>query len=158
MFKIGDKVRIIRDNDGDYEKGFSGMNLIKHGDRPSCPQIGIIKETNIAFSRLLIEYERNNRVICLSFFVGDVELIEHNEPSISSINKVGEIMGNIKTFVKNLALSADEKLLRKHGFKSECGEYSQDAKDLAVLRLCEEKETEMIEIAKGLEKEEKSSK
>ncbi len=67
-------------------------------------------------------------------------------------------MTSIAKFVKNLALSADEKLLCKFGFKNDCGEYTQEAEQFAVLKACEAQEAAMIEVAKGLEAEEKESK
>jgi len=39
---------------------------------------------------------------------------------------IKKIMTSIKTFVKNLTLSADEKLLRKLGLKNDCGEYTSE--------------------------------
>ncbi len=83
---------------------------------------------------------------------------ESNEVTNTSQNKVGEIMSNITKFVKNLSLSADEKLLRKHGFKNECGEYTLEGRDFAILKTCEVHETAMIEVAKGLEAEAKENK
>ncbi len=70
-------------------------------------------------------------------------------------NLTNKIMTNIKTFVKNLALSADEKELRKAGLKTDCGEYTQDAIDVVIQELCAEKETKLIEIAKGINAENK---
>lgn len=63
------------------------------------------------------------------------------------LNKKETIMSNIKTFVKNLALSANEKLLREIGLKTEQGEYTQEAKDLVTDKLMAENEQYLIEIA-----------
>lgn len=73
------------------------------------------------------------------------------------INKK-KIMTSIKTFVKNLVLSADEKLMRKHGLKTDCGEYTTDAKEVVINKLCLENEADLVSIAKGLEAEEEKSK
>lgn len=57
-------------------------------------------------------------------------------------------MSKILTFVKNLALSADEKVLRAAGLKTDCGDYTQEAVDVLLQDLCVEKEARLVEIAK----------
>jgi|GEM_PF-7021624 len=79
-----------------------------------------------------------------------LELIEE----VKEFNKIKSIMSNIINFAKNLTLSADEKLLREQGLKTECGDYTSDAQALAIRMLCEEKEVKMIEIAKAKKEEE----
>lgn len=64
------------------------------------------------------------------------------------------IMTTIKEFAKNLVLSADEKLLRKHGLKDGCGSYTADAKDLVIEKLTSDNEKYLIDIAEQKEKEE----
>lgn len=66
------------------------------------------------------------------------------------------IMSKITTFAKNLVLSADEKLLRKYGLKDECGEFTDEAEDLVIAKLVKENESYLIELAKGMEEEEKN--
>lgn len=66
-------------------------------------------------------------------------------------------MSKITNYIKDLALTADEKLLRKHGLKTECGEYTNEAKDLIINKLCQEKESYLLDIVNGLEKEEKKN-
>lgn len=78
----------------------------------------------------------------------EFELVESN--GNGNCNK---IMTDIKTFVKNLALSSNEKLLRKHGFRDSCGVYTAEAKDFVLVKLCKEYRKDMVEIAKGLEEE-----
>lgn len=79
----------------------------------------------------------------------------HQFSKIKSINnkKSENIMSNIKQFVKNSLLSKEEKLLRKVGFKSECGEYTQDAIDVVINMIVKEKESELIKIATDIESE-----
>jgi hypothetical protein len=66
-------------------------------------------------------------------------------------------MNGIKTFVKNLMLSNDEKLLRKYGLKTECGEYTTTAKDIVINKLCADNEATLVEYAKAYEAEEKEN-
>ena len=64
-------------------------------------------------------------------------------------------MSTVKEFVKALTLSAEEKLMRKHGLKTECGDYTQDAKDAIINKLCAADEAYLVTIAQGLEDEAK---
>lgn len=75
-----------------------------------------------------------------------------------NINKKETIMSKVTSFVKNLTLSADEKLLRKYNLKNECGEYTSEAIDAVKLKLVSDNESYLIEIAKGLEEEENKNK
>ncbi len=147
-FKIGDKIRGI-------SADIKGCEGIIEGDTGAGWKIKITKGSS--------EYpnaeDLKEGVTCsrTTYWINHIELIT-NESSNTSQNTVGKIMNNITKFVKNMTLTADEKLLRKFGFKNDCGEYTQDAKDFAILKLCEEKEVLMVEVAKGLDKEEKASK
>ena len=67
-------------------------------------------------------------------------------------------MSNIVEFAKNLVLSADEKLLRKVGLKDSCGEYSRDAKEIIITKLCKENEAHLLEVAKAMDEENKANK
>jgi len=76
----------------------------------------------------------------------DIEILSNQ------INKT--IMTTIKEFAKNILLSKEEKLLRKHGLKNDCGDYTQDAKDLVINRLITDNEKYLLEIAEKKEAEE----
>lgn len=65
-------------------------------------------------------------------------------------------MNKLALFVKNLGISKEEKLMRKHGLKNEYGEYTVQAKEVIINILCKEKEADLLAIAQGLEDEEKS--
>lgn len=67
-------------------------------------------------------------------------------------------MSTIKTFFKNITLSKSEKLLRKYGLKTECGEYTSTAIDIVIAKLCADNEAHLIEIAEGFEAEIKEDK
>lgn len=71
-------------------------------------------------------------------------------------NNKTTIMSKITTFAKNLVLSADEKLLRKYGLHDECGNHTDEAEELVIAKLVKENEAYLIELAKGMELEEKN--
>lgn len=139
-FKVGDNVRCINNNWNDqwFGKIFKIVDIRSNGE-------------------YVIQCQGEKEPRGSTATDSDLELV-NNEPSDSSENKVGGIMNNIRAFVKNLALSADEKLLRKYGFKNECGEYTAEAREFAIQKACEEQEKAMVEVAKGLAAEEKESK
>lgn len=62
-------------------------------------------------------------------------------------------MSKATTYIKNLTLSADEKLLRKYGFKDDCGDYTSEGVELVKAKLVKDNEDYLITIAKGLEEE-----
>ncbi len=68
------------------------------------------------------------------------------------------VMSSVTEFVKNLALSKEEKSLRKNGFKNSCGDYTDTAKEFAVNELCKEKESKMIEVSLKMDEEEAAKK
>ena len=82
------------------------------------------------------------------FTTGEMILKDNCEKSPKNI------MTTIKEFAKNLVLSADEKLLRKHGLKDGCGNYTLDARDLSIEKLTSDNEKYLIDIAEQKEKEE----
>ncbi len=74
------------------------------------------------------------------------------------INKKQTFMSKATTYIKNLTLSADEKLLRKYGFKDDCGDYTSEGVELVKAKLVKDNEDYLITIAKGLEEEAKENK
>ena len=81
----------------------------------------------------------------------------HNRKLISTEktnNPVAKIMSTIVDTFKNLTLSADEKLLRKHGLKDSNGNYTSDAREIALVEACIAAEAKLIEVAKAKEAEE----
>ncbi len=62
-------------------------------------------------------------------------------------------MKGIVQFVKNALLSSDEKLLRKFALKTECGDYTQAAKDIVINKLCRDNEAELVTAATAYEAE-----
>lgn len=73
-------------------------------------------------------------------------------------NKRETIMTTIKSFVKNLTLSADEKLLRKHELHNSCGENTCEAKEAILENFYSSPENQayLLALAQGLEEEAKA--
>jgi hypothetical protein len=170
-FKIGDRVRFIEG--GGY---FSCLNSV---DINYMRNAGFRSENSDTFLLKSIEeisYCGKNKMFFYKQESGNwysengLELVvENNLCGISGIqcepceptvigqinnNNKKTIMSKVTSFVKNLTLSADEKLLRKYGLKNECGEYTSEAIDAVKLKLVSDNESYLIEIAKGLEAEE----
>ncbi len=74
----------------------------------------------------------------------------------NQINKTNnKNMESIIKFAKNLVLSTDEKLLRKHGLKNDCGDYSKEAEQIVLTKLVKENEAYLVELATKAEEENK---
>ena len=67
-------------------------------------------------------------------------------------------MISIIKFVKNLALTADQKLLIKYNLKTECGDYTQTAKELVINYLVSQNEAYLITQATAFDAAEKADK
>lgn len=62
---------------------------------------------------------------------------------------------SIVEFAKDLTLSKNEKLLRKHGLKDECGVWSDEAIEIEAQLACDDKTDKFVEIAMKKDEEEK---
>ncbi len=62
---------------------------------------------------------------------------------------------NIKKFVKTLTLSKEDKLLREYGLQDDCGDFTEEAKELVINKLVEENKDYLVEIATKLKEEDK---
>lgn len=82
------------------------------------------------------------------------KIVGHNVATATPKNNVNSIV----KFAKNLVLSADEKLLRKHNLKNDCGDYSCEAKEVILAKLFADNESYLIDIAKQKETEDKENK
>lgn len=91
-------------------------------------------------------------------FMGECDGFKIYQSKDLPINNKQTFMSKATNYIKNLTLSADEKLLRKYGFKDSCGDYTSEAMDLVEAKLVKDNEDYLIEIAKGLELEAKDSK
>lgn len=162
-FKVGDKVRCVNKGWNDYYYSTreniifeviaidgDSMCLRKKGEYPS------IRTPFWKFENFELVEEG-----CGSCEVDeelDNLLEEDNESTNNSKNKVEKIMSKVSEFVKNSLLSKEEKLLRKYGLKDSCGDYTGEAERLVISKLVKENEAHLIEVAQGIEAEEKSNK
>lgn len=145
-FKVGDRVRIIKEGGDNFGcigtivgiKESSEFPYTIRGDSNFPDVNGFLREEFID-GRTDIEMEEN------------LELISQEK----IINKTNKIMSNIIEFAKNALLTDNEKLLRKQGLKDNCGEYTQDAKELVLLKLVKDNEQYLIDTATAKEAEEK---
>ena len=62
---------------------------------------------------------------------------------------------NIKKFVKTLTLSKEDKLLREQGLQNDCGDFTEEARELVINKLVEENKDYLVEIATKLKEEDK---
>ena len=62
---------------------------------------------------------------------------------------------NIKKFVKTLTLSKEDKLLREYGLQNDCGDFTEEAKELVINKLVEDNKDYLVEIATKLKEEDK---
>lgn len=158
QFKIGDKVKFIENNQNipKYYTNNDGIPCEKltHGITYLGDEYykNFAKIVDIYNEYYLVEWiSKNNKIMRLGFKAETLELLESIAP-----NKI--IMSTIKEFVKNSFLSKEEKLLRKQGLKNECGDYTQDAKDLVIEKLTRENEEFLLEVATKKDEEEKEEK
>lgn len=147
-FKVGDRVRVI--HGGGYYCDPLNYTIQHMRNHSFTSEKRIGEET-------IIEDIKYSDINGMNFFnVGfgnwwsenSFELVE----SINSSNK--SIMSTIKEFAKNLVLSKKEKLLRKHGLKDSCGEFTADAKELALIKLAQDNQDYLVSLAEAKEKEE----
>lgn len=132
-FKVGDKVKQKKDSLFYYQ---------------SEEQIGVLEKDKYGDGQwYVVKWEDGN----LKTYKSEYLILIEEKKEVTFMSK-------IKTFIKNVTLTSDEKLLRKHGLKTECGDYTEEAKEAVINKLVSENEAFLIEIAKGIELEEEKSK
>lgn len=85
----------------------------------------------------------------------DVEAIKKTNATEVAPNKN---MDKIVSFVKNLALSADEKLLRKYSLTDSCGDYTASSRELVIQKLIADNRDYLVEQATAFDAEKKADK
>lgn len=60
--------------------------------------------------------------------------------------------------IKKLALSSDDKLLRKYSLQNDCGEWTEEAQEVLVAMLMDERRSDLVAKAKELAAEDKADK
>lgn len=153
-FKVGDKVKLIKSNhyseDDDLEVG----------------EIYTIRAFSSENGKVFIETEEGRYHLWISLdqfkpadkkeYLKETVSYGMDSKTIEKITKslISKTMTNIVKFAKDMKLSADEKLLRKHGLKDEDG-YTDEAEEIITAKLLKENESYLLEIAKAKEAEEK---
>ena len=62
---------------------------------------------------------------------------------------------NIKKIVKTLTLSKEDKLLREYGLQNDCGDFTEEAKEIVINKLVEDNKAYLVEIATQVKEEDK---
>ncbi len=83
--------------------------------------------------------------------------VEYSKVKLLKSNQ-NKNMSSIVKFVKNLALSADEKLLREMGLKDDCGDYTEEAKEIAINKLLDDSQAHLVDIATKMKADKKAKK
>lgn len=148
-YKVGDRVTINR------ERG-NATGASPFGINDNLPEL-YISSISPGGKRQVTIYDVN-RVYIGIFKYSEVTLFADSSTQKNIIKPKKTFMTTIKTFVKNALLTPSEKLLRKHGLKDSCGDYTQDAIDVTIQKLVKDNEAELIKIAEGLEAEETKNK
>lgn len=86
------------------------------------------------------------------------KIINDSTPCVTAECTAKKPMQSITTFIKNLVLTADEKILREVGLKNECGEYSNTAKEIVLNFLTSQNEAKLVEWATAYKAELKAKK
>ena len=177
-FKIGDKVEFVRNGKRipEYFTNYSPANIPREklihgtcnlGSSYTRDKAKIVDKHNEYY---IVEWEDTyGKTMRLGFLPESLKPSMEITPKLSDINEPlipqphvflnpKNIMSNITTFVKNLALSKDEKLLRKHGLHDECSQPTETYKALVLDKLFKDNEAYVVEMAAALDKEEKEKK
>jgi len=135
LFKRGDKVRL---------KGTKKYkdSIYANWEKTGLKKGDIVTVKSVFYDDGEVSIEEGSFV----FGEEDIELINNNNCD-ETINPVKKIMSNIIDFAKNLSLSADEKLLRKHNLKDSFGEYTSEARELVIQKLIADNEQYFVDIA-----------
>ncbi len=88
--------------------------------------------------------------------IGTNQLINKSKQNLMGHFKEGA--DKVVKFAKNLKLSKEEKLLRKHGLKDECGDYTGAYRELVNEKFYRDNEAYVVGIATQMEEEDKESK
>ena len=60
---------------------------------------------------------------------------------------------NIIKIVKTLTLSKEDKLLREYGLQNDCGDFTEEAKEIVINKLVEDNKAYLVEIATQVKEE-----
>ncbi len=151
-------VQILKDNGGAWSGGghdfakLSKEGLVVDGGGKFWNTLSSWEDyAYLTFQEFLEKYGKKE--VQPKFKVGDRVNESINTPEMVN-NGFKKTMNAIIKTIKNLSLTADEKLLRKFGFKDECGNYTQDARDIVIEKLVADNNQYLIDTATALQAEE----
>lgn len=158
-FRVGDKVKVIKVID----KGIDPKYLGKIGTINKISSGWIeFEENNICCMRAeQLELVEDEEQVCTNGYMrklADIEIYKNSVESPTTIKKGQSIMSKLTNFVKDSFLSKEEKLMRKYGLKDSCGDYTSEARELAIQKLMSECDSYFIKVVKDMEAEEKANK
>lgn len=133
-----------------------------------------VEDVVVCISKEYISLEYGKEYIVQRIYPGGfIEVRENNgiwnprsfELKSNKINEIikekkgiQKVMNSIVKFAKDITLSKEDKLLRKYGLVTECGEYTADAQQVIINKMCEDNKKYLIELAEKIEEEGKSKK
>jgi len=129
----------------------------------NCPSIS--GHTAYTTQEFINKYGKKNKL----WELADYGVIYCDEGVLSSTDALTNLYGdwcaiklednnktmNIKKFVKTLTLSKEDKLLREYGLQNDCGDFTEEARELVINKLVEENKAYLVEIATKLKEEDK---
>ena len=152
-FKKGDILEFERD-DGSLSPNFK---RIRDGEIYSC----FLRRLRYATAEEIENYKKGEQQT-MSAVPGTIEstISLYYAESIKNTNlinnnKIISAINNVVDFAKNLTLSKEEKLMRKHGLKTANGEYTPEAQTIIINKIMKEREADLINVAEEIEKEDK---
>jgi len=125
-----------------------GENEITYGDELESDH------TTYTTQELLNKYGKKEDVFLTKYLLEDaIKRLSGSiwEEELEDNNKTM----NIKKFVKTLTLSKEDKLLREYNLQNDCGDFTEEARELVINKLVEDNKAYLVEIATKLKEEDK---
>ena len=118
----------------------------------NCPSIS--GHTTYTTQEFINKYDKKEDVFLTKYLLEDA--IKRLSGSIwkEELEDNNKTM-NIKKFVKTLTLSKEDKLLREYNLQNDCGDFTEEAKELVIDKLVEDNKAYLVEIATQLKEEDK---
>jgi hypothetical protein len=167
-FKVGDRVKdsknrygtimeinnfievkfdVPRFGSGTYDKFYGGNYWCSNEN-----ELELVEESKEL--KTLTELMRDGLMKTWVLYTGEtINKYETEYPRDGNVGGVKKVMQNVKSFVKRLTLSSDDKLLREYGFQNECGDYTDEARELVISKLVADNKAYIVEIAQRMKEE-----
>lgn len=109
---------------------------------------------------LALEYNKVSQEINPMLYTSNPEynLGLPEPPKNHLFNKFNNKIMELKKFIKNLRLTEEEKLLRENGLKNDCGEYTEEYKEIVLDKIFKENEEYVVNLVTEKLKSEKKDK